>query len=105
MAERASIRHEFASPTRQEKPPSVKFSTSGGETARSGVPLQPPAGGAAAPPAAARGAASSVGSAWGGRGQGGPSGRDRGAPGLGRVRAPGSGPLKDRSRKLAQSLG
>lgn len=55
MAEQASVRHEFASPTRQEKPPSVKFSTSGGETARSGVSLQPPAGGAAAPPAASRG--------------------------------------------------
>lgn len=55
MAEQASFRHEFASPTRQEKPPSVKFSTSGGETARSGVSLQPPAGGAAAPPAASRG--------------------------------------------------
>lgn len=54
MAKEPSIRHEFASPTRQEKPPSVKFSTSGGETARSGVALQPPGGGAAAPHAASR---------------------------------------------------
>lgn len=44
-----------AFPTVLEKPRSVKFSTSGGETARSGGQLQPPAGGAAAPHAASRG--------------------------------------------------
>ncbi|XP_055254810.1 collagen alpha-1(I) chain-like [Moschus berezovskii] len=44
-----------ALPTRPEKPPSVKFSTSGGETARSGVQHRRPAGGAAAPHAASRG--------------------------------------------------
>lgn len=85
MAQEPSFAYEFKSavpdsqpsrglPTQAEKSPSVKFSTSGGETARSGVRLQRPAGGAAAPHAASRGRR--------------PRGRELGGVGL-RVRGPG----------------